>query len=366
MSFDVGDSVGSYLLVERLKASEAGVSYKARNSVLERFETLKVLPVELQADIDRVERFLREAKLHSRLEHPNIARFYDAKMLEGRLVLTTELIEGATLEQRIQIGPIPVPLAVGHMIQVLGGLSRAHELGIVHRNLSPSVMVITADGLIKLTGFDLAKTKADAQLTMPGSVIGTVDYISPEQVKGSREVDIRADIYAVGAILYHLLTGSKPFPEGGKFDVMLAHVQAEPRPPSELRKHLPESLSDIVLRAMAKDPTQRHQTADELTAALKPYQADQPIPARTEESLRAALGAPRQRSAPADTLDANGATESPLSAEQWRPDAAPMLADPAAHESVAGDLRYLLTFGGVVLLVATATFILFLSFLTRE
>jgi len=366
MSFEVGDSVGSYLLLERLKASEAGVSYKARNSVLERFETLKVLPVELQTDIDRVERFLREAKLHSRLEHPNIARFYDAKMMEGRLVLTTELVEGATLEQRIQIGPIPVSLAASHMIQVLGGLSRAHELGIVHRNLSPSVMVITADGLIKLTGFDLAKTKADAQLTMPGSVIGTVDYISPEQVKGSREVDVRADIYAIGAILYHLLTGSKPFPDGGKFDVMLAHVQAEPRPPSELREHLPEGLSEVVLRAMAKDPTQRYQTAAELTAALKPYQAEQPILARTEESLKAALGAARPEPPPEDRNDVDGATDPPLSAEPWPQDTAAALAEPVAAESAASDFRYLLTFGGVVLLVATATFILFLSFLTRE
>jgi serine/threonine-protein kinase len=255
--------------MERISASDKGVTYKAHNNLARRFEILKVLPAELQSDGKGMEHMLREARVHSRLNHPNIAAFYTAIEMEGRLVICSEFVRGMTVESRRKVGAIPIKLAVDYVRQVLAGLDHAHKNGVVHRNLSPSNMIITDNGVVKLSGFDLAKGASDPNLTVPGSVVGSVDYISPEQIMGSGTIDGRADIYGMGAVLYELLTQRKMFPQASKFGVMTDHVQTIPEPPSKLRAEISAELDQAVLKAVAKEPPQRFQTAGEMSAALE-------------------------------------------------------------------------------------------------
>jgi serine/threonine protein kinase len=268
MPIETGHTLGDYEVIDLLESSKAGVTYKVRNVLLQRFEALRVLPRTFQDDQERVTRFMREAKLHARISHPNIVTFYHATQLDGQLVMTTELVEGTTLAQRLELGPLSSEEAVNCFSQVLAGLAQAHALGVAHRDITPSNIILASDGRVKLSGFALAKATTDPQLTQPGTVIGSLDYISPEQVKGLSEVDARTDIYSLGVVLYEAVTGRKPFEEKSQFEVMLAHVNAIPLAPSMVNPEVPPELSEIVLKAMAKHPACRFQTADEFRQSL--------------------------------------------------------------------------------------------------
>ena len=189
--------------------------------------------------------------------------------LEGELAMTSEWLEGMSLEDKLAAGPLPIESAVGYALQVLSALTYAHEKGVIHRNVSPANIVITGDGSVKLAGFELAKTSTDAQLTVQGAVLSLMSYISPEQVKGSLTLDSRSDIYSLGAVLYELVTGVNVFDFPSKFEVMQAHVQKQPIPPRELRRELPEELNRAILKALAKEPSQRFQSAAEFRKALE-------------------------------------------------------------------------------------------------
>src|SRR5690242_5128320 len=195
-----GQLVGDYEVIDVLENSQEGVTYKVRNVLVQRFEVLRVLPRTLQDDPEKVTRFLREAKVHARMSHPHIVSFYHATQLDGQLVMTTELVEGTTLAQRRESGPLPLGEALSYVSQVLSALAYAHALGFVHRNVTPSNIILTPEGNAKLTGFSLAKATTDLQMTQPGTVIGSLNYISPEQVKGLIELDGRTDIYSLGEI----------------------------------------------------------------------------------------------------------------------------------------------------------------------
>src|SRR5260370_14481000 len=198
MPIETGQTLGDYEVIDVLESSKTGVTYKVRNVLLQRIEALRVLPRSFQDDQESVTRFLREAKVHARISHPNIVTFYHATQLDGQLVMTTELVEGTTLAQRLELGPLSSEEAVTCFSQVLSGLAQAHALGVVHRDITPSNIILASDGRVKVTGFALAKATTDPQLTQPGTVIGSLDYISPEQVKGLGEVDARTDIYSLG------------------------------------------------------------------------------------------------------------------------------------------------------------------------
>jgi serine/threonine-protein kinase len=278
VSFEIGQTVGGYEFIDVLERSQAGVTYKVRNTLVERFEALKVLPKGWQDDQERVERFLREMKVHARLLHPNIVAFYSATQLEGQMVMTTELVEGLTLQQVLEGGPLVVADAVQYMYQALSALECAHQQGVVHRGITPSHIIILPDGTVKLTGFELAKAANGPQLTQVGTVMGSLQYISPEQVKGAPDIDGRADLYSLGAVFYQAVTGKLPFESTSQFDLMLAHVNTPPRPPGDVRADLPPQLNEVILRALAKEPLDRYQTAQEFREALERVQPPAPLP----------------------------------------------------------------------------------------
>ena len=268
MQFEIGQKIGGYEIVEIRETEASGVTFKVRNVMAQRFEVLKILPKGLRDDQERVDRFLRETKIRARLSHPNIVSFYNAMELEDQLVMTTELVEGSTLEALLKAGTIDTGKAVDYASQALSALVYAHANGIVHRNLSPANMIVTERGALKLMDFGLAKMYADPSLTQAGTMIGSLHYTAPEQVKGLPTLDERTDIYAMGAILYELLSGHKLFESKGQFEVMQAHVQEDPPAPSTVNPALSEGLSQVVMRALAKEPAERFQTAVRFRSAL--------------------------------------------------------------------------------------------------
>jgi len=270
MGFRLGQTVGSYEFLEVLGASEIDVAYKVRNHLSGRLEALKVLAHHASPeDREGVERFLREIKVHARLLHPNIVTFYTAAELEGQLVMTTELVEGITLKERLkQMGLLPWCEVVSHISQILLALGYAHEQGIVHRNVTPDSIIVTADATVKLSGFGLAKSVSSPSLTQAGSVIGALKYIPPEQITGGT-LDARGDLYSTGVVLYEALTGRLPFASRSQFQVMLDHVVAEAPAPSVVNPQVPAEFDSIVLKVLTKDPNERFQSADQFRIQLE-------------------------------------------------------------------------------------------------
>jgi serine/threonine protein kinase len=265
----VGQQAGGYEFLGLRGSSRIGTAYKVRNLATGRIEILRVLDKEFQDDREQADRFLREIKVHARLLHGNIVSFYTAAEIDDQLVMTSEFFEGTVLQRRLDAGPMPVEEAVDCMSQVLAALDYAHENGVVHREVSPANILLGSDSITKLTGFGLAKSSADPMLTRPGTVMGWLEYMSPEQVKGSADLDARSDIYSAGAVLYEMVTGKVPFVCNSEFDLMMAHVHTPPVPPIQINPDLPEELSRIILMALAKDPSQRFQTAGQFRDALK-------------------------------------------------------------------------------------------------
>ncbi len=287
MSFEIGQALGNYEILDVLDATVSGVTYKVRNQLAGRVEALKILPAELREDRERVERFLREANIHARLEHPNIAAFYSAMEIEDELVMTMELVQGLTLEQRLMQGAIPFEQAINYGLQALAGLEHAHASGVVHRNISPSSIVVTPAGKVKIIEFGLAKAMTDPRLTLTGMVIGPMYYLSPEQVKGVPTLDSRSDIYSLGMVLYEVLTGKKPFDSRNPFDVMEAQVRTMPDAPSAVRSGLPPLLDGVILTAIAKEPAERHGSAAEFREQLERVMLPPDAPVNASEAATA-------------------------------------------------------------------------------
>jgi len=313
MPINPGQTLGDYEIIDVLESSKVGVTYKVRNSLLQRFEALRVLPKAFQDDQERVTRFLREAKVHARINHPNVVSFYHATQLEGQLVMTTELVEGTTLAQRLELGPLPMAEALSAFSQILAGLACTHALGVVHRDINPSNIILLPDGRVKLTGFAMAKATTDPQLTQPGTMMGSLHYISPEQVKAVNELDARTDIYSLGVVLYEAVTGRKPFEHRSQFDVMLAHVSDVPASPSVLNPALPAEFSEIILQAMAKDPLSRFQTADEFRARIDQLSG---IPQPTS-SLPVSEGQQAEELLDAAQVSPDETIDSPVPTRRW-------------------------------------------------
>ena len=306
MSFETGKTYGNYEIIDVLNSSRDGITYKVRNRLANRMEALKVLPGSAQNDLEAVERFMREVRVHAAMQHPNIVLFYNAAELDGRLVMTSELVEGGTLAGRLELGPLPWKEAAACMSQVLAALAYAHERNVVHRDLTPGRIILTPAGVARLNGFSLAKGLSEAHLTVIGTVVGSLKYISPEQVKGLEQVDARSDIYSAGVVLYEMLAGKPPFDVKSQFELMAAHVNVDPVPPGAIQPGLPGQLDAIVLKALAKDPAARYQTAVEFRQALEAAVAEAARPAPVVVPVAAAPEPPPppQAAAPAPGVEA--------------------------------------------------------------
>lgn len=268
MSFILNEVIGNYECIGIIDKPRAGVTYKVRNLANGEIESLRALPGRTPADPESAERLLREIRIHARLSHPNIVEFHDAFEIDGRVVMTTEFVEGSTLAELCRGGALPPPDAIGSVTQVLDALEQAHALGIVHRGITAEHVTISRDGAVKLSGFDLAKPACDSNLTRIGTVAGDPRYISPEQVLGQLALDARSDLYSVGVLLYQTLSGKLPFEAPNDIDVLTAQVSSEPLPPRRVNPAISPELDQIVLTALKKDRNKRFASAKEFRAAL--------------------------------------------------------------------------------------------------
>src|SRR5713226_1985281 len=269
MSFGIGDTVGTYKIVAAIGAGGMGEVFRVEHVVTNRVEAMKILAAATSNSPEQDQRFLREIQLQASLSHPNIAAVHNAFWDNGHLVMIMELIQGASLRTLLDGGKIPLTTAIDYACQALAALDYAHTRGVVHRDISPANMIITEDGTLKLTDFGLAKSLKDIRLTQTGALVGSLYYTSPEQVRGDSNVDARSDIYSLGAVLYEMATGNKLFASANPFTLMLAHVEQPPPRPSEADPALPEVVDGTVLKALAKDPEKRFQSAEVFRCALE-------------------------------------------------------------------------------------------------
>jgi serine/threonine-protein kinase len=268
MSFHVGQEIGQYRIVSILGAGSMGRVFQVEHQITKRKEAVKVLHADAVSDSQFL-RFMREIEVQGRLDHPNIAKVRNALHFQSSLILVLELVEGQSLEKLLQKGKLPVRSAIDYICQTLAGLQYAHDRAVVHRDVNPANLIITPDGCVKLTDFGLAKSLGDYQLTSDGDIVGSLHYMPPEQVRRQTEPDPRSDVYSTGAVLYELLTGKKLFESSDRLSLMIAQVQKQPVPPIEIAPEIGPELNEIVLKALAKDPDQRHQSADDFRLALR-------------------------------------------------------------------------------------------------
>lgn len=268
MSLEVGSRIGDYEILAILGAGGMGKVFKVRNVISDRVDAMKVLLPDLEHEPELADRFLREIKVQASLQHPNIAALHTALRVENQLLMIMEFVEGVTIEQRLHQGPIPLANGVDYVCQVLDALGYAHQHGVIHRDIKPANMMLTSKGSVKLMDFGIAKAAADRRLTVTGTTMGSLYYMSPEQIKGMGSLDARSDLYSVGVSLYEIVTGKKPFDGDSQFAIMAAHLEKMPVPPITLDGSLPQVLNDVILMAIAKEPDQRFQSAQAFAAAL--------------------------------------------------------------------------------------------------
>jgi eukaryotic-like serine/threonine-protein kinase len=267
MSDETTKRIGDYEILKELGAGGMGKVYQVRNVITDRIEAMKVLLPDLAATPDLAARFLREVKLTASLDHPNICSLRTAFSKDNQLYMVMEYVEGTTMAAKLDMGPLSVNDAVKYIGQVLSAVSYAHQRQIIHRDIKPANMMLTTQGVIKLMDFGIARSGDERGLTMTGTTLGSIGYMSPEQVKGD-PVDARSDLYSVGIVLYEFVTGRRPFLANSEYSIMAAHLNQAPKPPLELNPGLPAALNEIILMAIAKDAAKRFQTADAFANAL--------------------------------------------------------------------------------------------------
>jgi serine/threonine-protein kinase len=267
MAFDPGQRIGDYEVVAKLGAGGLGVVYEVRHLISQRHEAMKILLPDQMGTPEMVERFRREVQTLATLSHPNIAALHTAFYYENQLAMIMELIHGETLGSRRQRGAITLPQLMEFTAQALQALIYAHRLGVVHRDIKPANIMIAENGVVKLLDFGIALTDHSAELTQTGFMLGSLNYMSPEQVSGSKAT-AQSDLYSLGVTLYELLTGTLPITGTSNYDIMVGHMQRVPVPPHQVAPQVPIPLSDAVMRALAKDPAHRFSTADEFLHAL--------------------------------------------------------------------------------------------------
>jgi eukaryotic-like serine/threonine-protein kinase len=272
----IGKTLGHYQITEKLGEGGMGVVYKARDTHLDRFAALKVLPFEKVSDPDRKRRFIQEAKAASALNHPSIITIYDIDQADGIDYIAMEYVAGKTLDELIPRKGLRLSPALKYAVQIADALARAHGAGIIHRDLKPSNVMVDEHGLVKVLDFGLAKltetsgpeAETAATRTGSGTILGTAAYMSPEQAEG-KHIDTRSDIFSFGSMLYEMLTGQRAFRGDTRASTIASILREDPKPISQVSEGLPRDAEQIVRRCLRKDPEHRFQTMGDLRVALE-------------------------------------------------------------------------------------------------
>lgn len=270
MSFAVGENVGPYRIIEQLGQGGMATVFKAYHASLDRYVAIKVLHQAFNEDSTFLGRFQREARVVAKLEHPNIVPIYDYSEHEKRPYLVMKFIEGDTLKARLNKGPLSSQEIEQVVDSVGSALGHAHKQGILHRDIKPSNVLISTDGVMYLADFGLARIAQAGESTLSAdSIMGTPQYISPEQAMGKRELDSGTDIYSFGVMLYEMVVGQVPFSADTPFSIIHDHIYTPLPLPMDINPNVPEPVQRVLLKALAKDRSDRYATIEELCAAFK-------------------------------------------------------------------------------------------------
>ena len=267
----VGSTFSHYKILDELGRGGMGIVYKAEDTKLDRIVALKFLPTHLSRDTNAKKRFIHEAKTASALDHQNVCYIHEiGETDEGQLFIAMAFYDGESLADKVERGPLTIDESVNYAMQIADGLSKAHSKGIVHRDIKSANIIVTSDGVVKLLDFGLARAVDQTQLTVEGTVLGTVSYMSPEQARGE-DTDERTDIWSLGVVFYEMLTASQPFGSGHQQAVLYSLLNTEPPPVSEKRSEIPEELEGLIHELLVKDRKQRISSCEDILSRLQTF-----------------------------------------------------------------------------------------------